>query len=78
MKFRRLRDCDIEKLDVICRRKTDEGVVVWASVRVKRQLMVIRYLESQSNVETNAMMTLGNSQPFDSYYEYIENVKQVS
>ncbi|KZV85983.1 hypothetical protein EXIGLDRAFT_698801 [Exidia glandulosa HHB12029] len=71
--FRRLRDCDIEKLDVIKRRETDEGVVVWASARVKRQLMVIRYLESQPKAQTNVAQ--GASQ---SWAAYLENIKKVS
>ncbi|KZW00981.1 hypothetical protein EXIGLDRAFT_830401 [Exidia glandulosa HHB12029] len=74
--FRILRDCDIEKLDVIRKCETDEGVVVWASARVKRQLMVIRFLESQPQAKTNTMPMLnGSTQSWDMY---IENIKKVS
>ncbi|KZV84135.1 hypothetical protein EXIGLDRAFT_727585 [Exidia glandulosa HHB12029] len=78
--LRLLRDCDIDKREIIERRGTDEGTVVWASARVDGQLFVIRYLESQSNAETNTMTTLnGSSHPWGAkYYEYLENVKKVS
>ncbi|KZV81384.1 hypothetical protein EXIGLDRAFT_731371 [Exidia glandulosa HHB12029] len=74
--FRILRDCDIEKLDVITTRETDEGVVVWASARVKRQLMVIRYLESQPHAKANTVTTLNGST--ESWDVYIEHMKKVS
>lgn len=78
-KFRLLRDCDIDKRDIIERWETNEGAVVWASARVDGQLFVIRYLESQSNAETNATMSSnGSSLQWDAYHKYLANIKKVS
>ncbi|KZW00997.1 hypothetical protein EXIGLDRAFT_720052 [Exidia glandulosa HHB12029] len=79
--FRRLRDCDIEKLDVIDTRETDEGVVVWASARVEGQLMIIRYLESQPHAKTEIVGTFHGIPLYRPKYAldvYIEHIKKVS
>ncbi|KZV92342.1 hypothetical protein EXIGLDRAFT_718432 [Exidia glandulosa HHB12029] len=77
--FRVLRDCDIDKRDIIERRETDEGTVVWASARVDGQLMVIRYFDSSSNAKRNdGVVAEVAQQRRTPYHEYLENVKKVS
>lgn len=52
-----MRDCDVEKLDVISEYETDDGVVVWQSARVDGRLMVIRYLDSQQSALPDTEVT---------------------
>ncbi|KZV92360.1 hypothetical protein EXIGLDRAFT_718448 [Exidia glandulosa HHB12029] len=77
--FRVLRDCDIDKRNIIARCETDEGTVIWASARVDRQLMVIRYLDSSSSAKRNDGVVARVAQRRRTpYHEYLENVKKVS
>ncbi|KZV95525.1 hypothetical protein EXIGLDRAFT_766094 [Exidia glandulosa HHB12029] len=77
--IRILRDCDIDKRDIIERCETEQGTVVWASARVDGQLMVIRFLDSSSIFKRDCsdaygVVTWGRAP----YQEYLENVKKVS
>ncbi|KZV85980.1 hypothetical protein EXIGLDRAFT_725282 [Exidia glandulosa HHB12029] len=74
--FRRLRDCDVEKLDVIRKHETDTEVIVWSSARVDGQLMVVRHIEPVTPSETNAVVRRQSlSAPHN---EFLENIQKVS
>ncbi|KZV98074.1 hypothetical protein EXIGLDRAFT_702161 [Exidia glandulosa HHB12029] len=79
-KFRRLRDCDVEKLDVIHKRETNTGVIVWSSARVDSQLMVVRHVESLTAVESDdvAVSRLRQQSLPAFYFEYLKNIEKVS
>ncbi|KZV85031.1 hypothetical protein EXIGLDRAFT_753521 [Exidia glandulosa HHB12029] len=66
--FRRLRQCDVHKLDVIAERRTDEGVITWAGAEVDGKVMVVRYLEGLSEF----------NQPGAAWTAYPELIKQLS
>ncbi|KZV85972.1 hypothetical protein EXIGLDRAFT_233135 [Exidia glandulosa HHB12029] len=78
--FRRLRDCDVEKLDVIRKHETDTEVIVWSSARVDGQLMVVRHVEPltpSEDEEVAIARSRGQSLP-TSYNEFLKNIEKVS
>lgn len=78
-KFRVLRDCDIDKRDIIERRETEQGTVVWASARVDGQLMVLRYLDpSPLPQRGNNIVSEVAAWRRAPYHEYLANVAKVS
>ncbi|KZV92338.1 hypothetical protein EXIGLDRAFT_836530 [Exidia glandulosa HHB12029] len=77
--FRVLRDCDIDKRDIIERCETEQGTVVWASARVDGQLLVIRYLDPSPVPQSdNNIVSEVAARRRAPYHEYLENVAKVS
>ncbi|KZV84139.1 hypothetical protein EXIGLDRAFT_700740 [Exidia glandulosa HHB12029] len=78
--FRRLRDCDVEKLDVLHKHETEAEVIVWSSARVDGQLMVVRHIEPLTlSANKNIAVALSRRQSLSvSYSEFLKNVEKVS
>lgn len=72
--FRRLHQVDVQqKLKIIAERAIDDGVIEYATVRVDREIMIVRYLKNGASLRDGAA-TAGTVSTWSAYPDIVKTI----